>query len=292
VRLPFTQTALLGALAGFTIYLSLPVGRLDNLGSRARVALAMFSVGVLAFLFVDVLSHAQAIVGKAVDDLKAGNGSLGNAVGLAALLAAGFTAGTAGLALLERRMRPRSKARPPIAGGATEAMTVEQAEVASLHDAAEAARRNALRIGMTVAAAIGLHNFAEGLAIGVSAKAGEVGLATVLIIGFALHNATEGFGITAPLAGGERRPSWLQLGLLGLIGGVPTLIGTLLGGVFVSELVSVIFLALAAGSILYVIVQLVAVSVKLGRGYGFYFGVFAGILAGFATDFVVTAAGV
>ena len=52
---------------------------------------------------------------------------------------------------------------------------------------------------MTIAAAIGLHNFAEGLAIGVSASTGEIGLATVLIIGFALHNATEGFGIVGPL---------------------------------------------------------------------------------------------
>src|SRR3954447_23509255 len=130
--MPFGETALLGALAGFTIYLSLPVGRLDNLGARTRVALAMFSVGVLAFLFVDVLSHAQEIVGGAVGDLKDGSGSLGSAVGLAALLAAGFTVGTAGLALLERRMRPRPAARPPIAGGATEAMTVEQADLASL----------------------------------------------------------------------------------------------------------------------------------------------------------------
>ena len=61
--------------------------------------------------------------------------------------------------------------------------------------------------------AIGLHNFAEGLAIGVSAQAGEIALATVLIIGFALHNATEGFGIVGPLGG--VRPSWRWLGLAG-----------------------------------------------------------------------------
>ena len=66
---------------------------------------------------------------------------------------------------------------------------------------------------MVIAAAIGLHNFAEGLAIGVSAQAGEIGLATVLIIGFALHNATEGFGIVGPL--GDVRPSWRWLGLAG-----------------------------------------------------------------------------
>ena len=51
-----------------------------------------------------------------------------------------------------------------------------------------------------------MHNFAEGLAIGVSARAGAISLATVLIIGFALHNATEGFGIVGPL--GDVKPSW------------------------------------------------------------------------------------
>jgi zinc transporter, ZIP family len=80
---------------------------------------------------------------------------------------------------------------------------------------------------MTIAAAIGLHNFAEGLAIGVSANASDIGLATVLIIGFALHNATEGFGIVGPL--GEVRPSWKWLGVAGLVGGAPTLLGAMLG---------------------------------------------------------------
>ena len=70
-------------------------------------------------------------------------------------------------------------------------------------------RKRALQLGMTIAAAIGLHNFAEGLAIGVSASTGEIALATVLIIGFGLHNATEGFGIVGPL--GSVRPSWTWL---------------------------------------------------------------------------------
>ena len=80
---------------------------------------------------------------------------------------------------------------------------------------------------MTIAAAIGVHNFAEGLAIGVSASAGEIALATVLIVGFALHNATEGFGIVGPL--GDVRPSWRWLALAGLVGGAPTFLGSMLG---------------------------------------------------------------
>jgi ZIP family zinc transporter len=64
-----------------------------------------------------------------------------------------------------------------------------------------------------VAVGIGLHNFAEGLAIGNSAANEELSLALLLVLGFALHNATEGFGIVAPLAGDLERPSWGRLAL-------------------------------------------------------------------------------
>jgi zinc transporter, ZIP family len=244
----FGETALLGALAGFTIYLGLPFGRLQLISSRARVALAMFSVGVLSFLFAEILVHGVEIVEEAVEGFGEGERSFGAAAGLAFLLGAGFAAGSAGLALLEQRMRP-AKDAPPIAGGSTDAMTVEQAEIVAQESIA--ARTRALRIGMTIAAAIGLHNFAEGLAIGVSAKTGEISLATILIVGFALHNATEGFGIVGPL--GDVRPSWRWLGLAGLIGGGPVFLGSLVGYNVTSEPLELGFYALAGGAILYVI---------------------------------------
>ena len=106
------------------------------------------------------------------------------------------------------------------------------------------------RLALLIAVGIGLHNFSEGLAIGQSAAGGELGLAVLLVIGFALHNATEGFGITAPFAAAQVRPSWAVLGLLALIGGGPTFVGTLIGQAFTNDAVSILFLALAAGSIL------------------------------------------
>ena len=99
--------------------------------------------------------------------------------------------------------------------------------------------------GLTIAAAIGMHNFAEGLAIGVSARAGAISLATVLIIGFALHNATEGFGIVGPL--GDVTPSWKWLGLAGLIGGGPTFVGSMVGYAVTSDPLELVFYALAGG---------------------------------------------
>jgi ZIP family zinc transporter len=281
--LSFGQTAALGALAGFTIYLGLPFGRLQLLGNRTRVALAMFAVGVLAFIFVDVMEHAFGIVEAAVEGFKDESGSLGHAVGLAALLGGGFGLGLAGLAMTERRLRSL-RPLPPIAGGAVDVLSAEEL----LHNEA-AARARALRTGLTIAAAIGLHNFAEGLAIGVSASAGDISLATVLIVGFALHNATEGFGIVGPL--GDVRPSWKWLGLVGLIGGAPTFLGSMLGYSVTSQPLELAFYAVSGGAILYVIGEVWNGMRRYGhRELGLWLlsvGFFVGVL----TDLVVAYGG-
>jgi ZIP family zinc transporter len=281
--LSFAQTAALGALAGFTIYLGLPLGRVHLLGDRSRVAFAMFSVGVLAFIFVDVMEHAFGIVESAVEGFKENDGSLGSAVGLAALLGGGFAVGLAGLAMTERRLRSL-RPLPPIQGGAVDVLSAEE-----LAASEAAVRARALRTGVTIAAAIGLHNFAEGLAIGVSASTGAISLATVLIIGFALHNATEGFGIVGPL--GDVRPSWAWLGLVGLIGGAPTFLGSMLGYSVTSEPLELGFYAIAGGAILYVIGEVWNAMRRYGhRELGLWLLAF-GFFVGVATDLVVAYGG-
>jgi zinc transporter, ZIP family len=285
----FAQTVVLGALAGFTIYLGLPVGRLQLLSARPRVALAMFSVGVLAFIFVDVLSNGLQIVNTALDGVKHHQQSLGYLIWLVVLLALGFAAGSAGLALIEQRMRPAGRRRPPIAGAGADAAALSVPEAEALGREVDAARRRALRTGLTIAAAIGVHNFAEGLAIGVSARSGEISLATVLIIGFALHNATEGFGIVGPL--GDVKPSWRWLGLAGLIGGGPTFLGSIVGYGVTSEPLELAFYAAAGGAILYVIGEVWNGMRRYGyRELGLLM-VTAGFLVGVLTDLIVTYGG-
>jgi ZIP family zinc transporter len=287
--LSFAETAALGATAGLTIYIGLPLARMPRVGDRARVCLAMLSVGILAFIFMDVTSHGQEIVSSALDSFKSHHASFGHVLGLFALLAVGFTAGVGGISAVERTLRAR-QAPPPIAGGAaTPAVAGAGAGIAVAEDPAIAARARALRTGLVIAIAIGLHNFAEGLAIGVSAKAGAIGLATVLIIGFGLHNATEGFGIVGPL--GSVRPSWKWLALVGLVGGGPTFLGTLVGFQVDSQALELMFYALAGGAVLYVIGEIWTAMRRYGhRTLGLYM-LAGGFLLGVATDLVVSYGG-
>lgn len=280
----FSETVLLGALAGFTIFLGLPVARLQSLSPRTRVALAMFSVGVLVFLLVDVLAHGFEIAEGAVTAFKDDDGSFIHAVLLALLLIGGFALGSAGLGIAERRLRSRNAPLPPMAGGATDVLAVEDHQ-----SVLDATRAQALRTGLIIAMAIGLHNFAEGLAIGVSAQSGEIGLATVLIVGFALHNATEGFGIVGPL--GDVRPSWGWLALAGLIGGGPTFVGTMVGYSVTSEPLELAFYAVAGGAIFYVIGEIWQGMRRFGHREVGLILLACGFSAGVITDFVVVYGG-
>jgi zinc transporter, ZIP family len=275
------QVAILGAIAGFTIFLGLPVGRLKAPAPWLRQFLNATATGVLLFLLWEVLSHTADPVEEALVGAASGKDSWAPFALRAPVVALCFGVSLLGLAYYERWMSARARRRFGPGAMAVDEPVTTSARGLALRDPAR-------RLALLIAVGIGLHNFGEGLAIGQSAAAGEMSLAILLIIGFGLHNATEGFGITAPLAGA--RPGWGFLALLGLIGGGPTLVGTLLGQSFVNETLYLAFLALAAGSILYVIVQLIGVATKLGRTPLLYWGLLAGILLGYATDFFIEAA--
>jgi zinc transporter ZupT len=107
---------------------------------------------------------------------------------------------------------------------------------------------------LLVAIGIGLHNFGEGLAIGAAVRLGEIALGTLLIVGFTLHNTTEGLAIVAPLSSEPLRIG--RLAGLGLVAGLPTIPGAWLGGFLYSGFWSVVFLAIAAGAIAQVVVEI------------------------------------
>jgi zinc transporter, ZIP family len=274
------QTLLLGAIAGATIFLGLPIGRMQNVSAATKAFLASVATGVLIFLLWDVLSGA-------VDPIEAAltSGQDGTFLWRAFLLLAGFTVGLMSLVYYDLWMKRRRR-KAFLGPGAASTAEFEQE-----HEHHFTGMSPARWLATFIAVGIGLHNFSEGLAIGQASASDQLSLALVLIIGFGLHNATEGLGICAPLTGDRERPSWRFLALLGLIGGGPTFIGTAIGQAWVNESVMILFFALAAGSILYVVMELLNVGRALASKPVITWGILLGLFLGFATDFILVAAG-
>jgi ZIP family zinc transporter len=271
------ETFLLGAIAGATIFLGLPMARVRGLPLAVRAGMTAVATGILVFLFWDVLTNGVDPVESSLDAHHWGTFAY-----RAALLGGGFAVGLMSLVYYDWWLKCRRRS-PLIGPGAAAIDEFEQRVADGLSPAK--------RLALLIAAGIGLHNFGEGLAIGQSAASDQIALAVVLIIGFGLHNATEGFGVTGPLAADDDHPSWGFLGLLGLIGGGPTFLGTMLGFAWVSEALQVLFFALAAGSILYVVMELVSVCRRFQMPKTVTWMIMLGLVLGFGTDFVLSAVG-
>jgi len=272
------QTLILGAIAGFTIYVGLPMGRLRSTSPALQAALSAIATGILVFLFWDVMSNGVAPIESHLEAHK-----WAGFAGYASLLGIGVVLGMMSLVYYDSWLKAK-RSTPLVGPGAAAVDEFKQRSwVASLTPGR--------RLALLIATGIGLHNFGEGLAIGQSAAAGELSLALVLIIGFGLHNTTEGFGIVGPMSGESERPSWGFLGLMGLIGGGPTFLGTLIGQAWVSPALEVVFFAVAGGSILYVVIQLFEVCRRYAKPELVGWMLLLGLLLGFGTDWVLVAAG-
>lgn len=281
------HVALLGAIASVTIFFGLAFGRVRTRGVAAKTLLNAIATGILVFLFFDILQNAVGSLQLALFAAQRGRGTWASFGMQSVVFVLGFSVGLLSLVYLGRLFRPRSSPtsvappvlRPPSPGAEPGAVAPSLAS-----------RQDALRLSISIASGIGLHNLSEGLAIGQAAHVGQVSLAALLVVGFALHNATEGFGIVGPLAATGVRPTWGWLLRAGVIGGGPTFVGALFGSLVVSPLLFVGSLALAAGAIVFVVGELLAAGRRLARELTMW-GVLLGFFLGLATDFVLVAAG-
>ncbi len=278
----YWQLLLLGAIAGFTIFLGLPVAALQNLSHKRKGFLNAFALGILVFLIIDVFSHGWDTASTAATSAASGKGSIENAVVDLAALFGGIAIGLLGLVFYETKFM--TKSFPQI-------LSLDNIKEGDDHLRRLFHEANAYKLAMMIAVGIGAHNFSEGLAIGQSYVAGEIGLAIILIIGFGAHNTTEGFGIAGPLTGILKKPNKKFLAKVGLIGGGPTFVGTMLGSLWVSDVAYILFLSMAGGALIYVSMLMYNSGRKQTTNNVLMVGIFVGLCAGFITDLIVTLGG-
>jgi ZIP family zinc transporter len=142
-------------------------------------------------------------------------------------------------------------------------------------------------MALMISIGIGLHNFGEGLAIGASVVLGEIALSTFLIVGFMIHNTTEGLAIVSPLAKTKVRRMISKIIIMGLIAGVPTIIGTWIGGFIYSPVAAIIFLSIGAGAIFQVVFLIYQGMAKEETERGGKIMSDASIIAGFAAGMLI-----
>lgn len=270
------SVALMGAIAGLTIFLGLPVARMRRVSSGVQGFLNAIATGVLLFLLVEILGNANGSLATAMKAIPTGGGAWFAL--LATVYLVGLAGGLLGLVWCNRFLLLRLRHQRLRGPGAAVAARAEHAP-------------GARNLALMIATGLGLHNFSEGLAIGQSAAAGALALTGVLVVGFGLHNMTEGFGISAPMASAGERPGWSFLALAGLVGGGPTFLGAVVGFNVVAQWAFVLFLTLAAGALVYVMNEMFSVCRRLCSPPAMAAGLLLGFLVGFGTDLLLTFAG-
>jgi zinc transporter, ZIP family len=251
--LDFMTTVLLGLIAGLTIFVGLPIARTSKLSPYKVGLLNALAIGILLYLVIEIAQNAIIPIAQGVTLWHTGAGAF--PIALIVVFVIGLLTGLVGL------------------GSAATMLTKRAARHAE----------NPLVLAAIIAIGIGAHNFGEGLAIGASAASGATAIAIGLIVGFALHNATEGFGVAAPLIG-KYVPSWTQIGIAGLIAGGPTFLGTVVGYSFNSPVLSVLFLSIAIGALVFVIGELWSVLKHSGLTAAATTMMTVGFLIAFATE--------
>src|SRR2546430_13646584 len=155
---------LLGAIAGATIFLGLPVGRMRGLGPNARSGLSSLATGILVFLFWDVMTNAVDPIDSSLHAH-----AWGKFAELSVLGAAGFIAGLMSLVYYDAWMKSRADRRSSTLVGPGAAAVDEFVERRRLD-----LTNPAVPPPVLIPVRNRLHEFRAGLAIGQAAAASEI----------------------------------------------------------------------------------------------------------------------
>lgn len=239
-------SAFLGLVAGLLpVYLGLlPLPLFRRLSPARRSLAVSFSLGILLFLFADVTGEAVELSGHTWYG--------------ASLFITGLAIGI----LVPFAVSSRRQTSYSSSSGDLGTVGILTAYMISL--------------------AIGFHNLGEGLAIGSAYASEQLALTTVLVVGFALHNGTEGIAISSPMSESHFRKR--DPVILGFLAGFPTVLGSILGTTFYSGLAGSLFFALAAGALLYVVIEITKKSRDLKSTV---VGVVTGIVVMYLTDLLL-----
>jgi zinc transporter ZupT len=196
------------------------------------------TAGLLVFLGIDALAESNEIIAESIA------GTFNGQVLIAMVTIVSFLALLYVSEKLIQRATMKFAANPKssllVASSSSSASTTQQQMV------------KPVAIALMISIGIGLHNLGEGLAIGAAVVLGEVALSTFLIVGFTLHNTTEGLAIVAPMAK-SGKVMIRKLVAMGLIAGIPAIIGAWIGGFLYSPIAAIIFLSIGAGAIFQVV---------------------------------------
>jgi zinc transporter, ZIP family len=251
----FPLLIVLATVMGLSIFLSLPIVYSRRAQGRWAVGLNAAAIGILVFLLADVFSDVSPILYP--------GGSYVSNLGYSVLFGAAFLIAFVGLYVVDNLP--------------SRAATVEGGP-----------RLTALIIAL----GIGLQNLTEGLVFGANWVKGTVGILAVVFVGFFLQNVTEGFPIASPFLGTQAKRSGAIMAGLFLVGGLPTIIGGVMGYYWSSNLFLIFFDALAIGAIAYVMLPMLRVAFRpldsreasIRRNRLVYVGVMVGFLIGFAVN--------
>jgi len=304
-----SQAVVLGVLAGLTVLLGMPLARRLRTG---QVLLVSLSCGVLVYLLGDMLARAFAPLNSALLRQYDSLAGAEPVVWLTVAFIGGLVLGYGGLTAYVALSGVGDAAETAVLGAAPEPSPTDPPESPVMHaapngrgtavsapalDVQRVARPSSGRLALLVAIGIGLHNLGGGLALGNLAGNDWISVSVVLVVGYLLRNLVMAGAITAPFAGDPQPPSWSCLLLLGVVAGGPTVLGTYLGWQLVGmasgdtgDLIGTAVQALAAGAILFVLIQLLSSTTTLGHRTARHLGLLAGLVIALVIEVLIIGA--